>query len=67
MTKLTSEDHQLLDVFLGTVLDRYKEGALSRGEAIGRLAHLVSAIDQPDTDDPRAYMSAVIVDEGEGA
>jgi len=65
MTKLTSEDYKLLDVFLGIVLDRYKDGALPRGEAIGRLAHLVSALDQPDNDDPRAYMSAVVVDEGE--
>jgi len=53
-------------VFLGIVLDRYKDGALPRGEAIGRLAHLVPAMDQPDNHDPRAYMSTVVVDEGDG-
>jgi hypothetical protein len=65
MPKLTGHDYELLDDFLGAVLDRYKEGQRSRIEAIGDIAHLVAAIDkQPHGDDPRAYMKAVI--EGEG-
>lgn len=63
MNKLTGRDHGLLDKFLGAVLDRYKSGKIERLDAIGKIAHLVAAVDRPDGDDHRAYMHAVIEDE----
>ena len=55
--------HVLLDKFLGCILDRHKDGSLTRLEAIGDIAHLVAAVDIPDGDDFRAYMKAKIEDE----
>jgi hypothetical protein len=62
--KLSSSDHGLLDKFLGVILDRYREGGQTRVQAISMIAHLVAAIDLEGGDDPRAYMKAIIADEG---
>jgi hypothetical protein len=55
-------DHKLLDKFLGYVLDRHKDGEMSKSSAIGALAHLVAAMDLPEGEgsDPTHYMKAVI-------
>jgi hypothetical protein len=34
-----------MDAFLGHVLDDYKNGAITREEAIGGLAHVMAALD----------------------
>ncbi len=41
--KLTKKDHKQLDAFLGEVLDDYKSGNQTRGQAIGALAHVFTA------------------------
>jgi hypothetical protein len=39
------KDHDLLDKFLGIILDRYKTGELDRYDAIDRIARIVEACD----------------------
>ena len=41
--KLTEKQHKELDRYLALVLDAYKDGAFSRSEAIGELAHVMTA------------------------
>ena len=43
--RLTKNDQELLDNFLGHVLDRYKNGSISRDEAIGDIAEMVVSLD----------------------
>ena len=42
---LSETDHENVDIFLGVVLDDYKEGKKTKVEAIAEIAHVVSAID----------------------
>lgn len=41
--KLTEADHRGLDKMLGTILDAFKNGDVSRSAAIGALAHVFTA------------------------
>lgn len=61
--RLSESDHILLDDFIGCVLDRYRDGTITKTEAIGKIAHLVAAVALPDGDDWRGYMRAIIDDE----
>lgn len=53
--ELTSRDHKNMDAFLGHVLDDYKEGTITKADAIGALAHVVAAIDKGNTDEARNW------------
>lgn len=46
MNDLTEKDVQNMDVFIGAVLDAYKDGKLDKIQAVNRIAHVISAIDQ---------------------
>ena len=58
-------DHELLDEFLGHVLDRYKAGEMDRGLAVSRIAFLVAAVALPEGErsDPTKYMRSVLSSE----
>ncbi|QRD62688.1 hypothetical protein H8Z72_22555 (plasmid) [Xanthomonas citri pv. citri] len=43
--KLSDADHEQMDEFLGAVLDGYKNESITRGAAIGYLAHVMAALD----------------------
>ena len=60
--QLTESDHELLDQFLATVLDRYKDGEITKSEAIGNIAHLVAAVDlgKGAGDNPAQFMRAIL-------
>jgi hypothetical protein len=53
-------DFDLLDRYIGVVLDRYRESKRDRLEAIGDIAHLVALILRDEGGDPKAYMQAVV-------
>jgi hypothetical protein len=60
-------DHKLLEDFLGSVLDRYKAGTLSRASAIGIVDHLFAALEIPNWgSNPTNYMKKVLASEGGG-
>ncbi|MBB1247475.1 hypothetical protein [Rhizobium sp. G21] len=42
--KLSSADHNNMDKLLGNILDAHASGKVTRGEAIGVLAHIISAL-----------------------
>lgn len=42
---LSSKDHADMDAFLGAVLDDYKAGEITKGQAVSGLAHVIAAID----------------------
>lgn len=46
---LTDKDHAEMDGFLVRVLDAYKDGKLSRTEAVSGLAHVMAALDIRNT------------------
>lgn len=46
---LTTKDHKNMDVFLGQVLEDFKEGEITKEEAIGALAHVMTALDIGNT------------------
>ena len=59
--RLSEEDHELLNEFLGYVLDRHKNGEKERAVAIADIAHLIAAVDLGDAgDDPKSFMNAII-------
>ena len=43
---LTSKEHLNMDSFLGYVLEDFKDGRITKSEAIGGLAHVIAAIDK---------------------
>jgi hypothetical protein len=51
-------DQDLLDRFLGSVLDAYKDGTITQSVAIGDIAHMVVALNLTTGDDPNKYMKA---------
>jgi hypothetical protein len=57
---LTEEDHQLLERFLGSVLDRYKNDEIERDDAIGVAAYLIAEVEIPGDRRWGAYMRAII-------
>ena len=42
---LTTRDHNNMDAFLGHVLEDFKQGIITKDQAIGGLAHVIAAID----------------------
>ncbi len=46
---LSNSDHDIMDDFLGRVLDAYKSGDISRETAISGLAHVMAALDKGNT------------------
>ncbi|WP_076038468.1 hypothetical protein [Xanthomonas campestris] len=55
--ELTDDDHGQLDDFLGNVLDQHKDGGLSRGEAIGLIAHVMAALDLHNYTEARSWFA----------
>lgn len=53
--KLTSRDHQKMDVFLGNVLDDYKAGHITKVAAVNGLAHVMAALDIDNYGEVRAW------------
>lgn len=43
--QLTEKDHQNMEIFLGAVLDYYKNGQVDKKVAVSTLAHVMSALD----------------------
>lgn len=54
--RLTNQDHNNLDVFLGRVLDRHSAGELSRAGAVAVLAQVVGAIDKGNIAEARQWL-----------
>ncbi|MGF6444657.1 hypothetical protein [Paraburkholderia youngii] len=46
---LSDHDHKKMDAFLERVLNAYKEGVISRNDAVGGLAHVMAALDKGNT------------------
>lgn len=46
---LTTKDHKSMDAFLGHVLEDFKDGEITKEEAIGALAHVMTALDIGNT------------------
>lgn len=42
---LSEKEHESMDDFLARVLDAYKDGNISRNEAVAGLAHVMAALD----------------------
>ena len=55
-------DQELLDIFLGHVLDRYKNCSILRDEAIGDIAEIFACLD-PRGETYRKYMRMKIARE----
>lgn len=56
MSILTEKDHDNLDVFLASVLDNYKSGAISMSKAIGTISHVIAAVDDANIDEARTLL-----------
>ena len=52
---LTSQDHGHLEDFLGHVLDDYKNGRLTKDQAVGGLAHVMAALDLDNYEEARSW------------
>jgi hypothetical protein len=57
---LTEEDHVLLERFLGSVLDRYRNDAMEKDDAIGVIAYLIAEVEIPGDRRWGAYMRAIM-------
>lgn len=55
MNNLNNKDHDNMDVFVGSVLDAYKNGEIVKEEAIGHLTHVISAIDNGNISEARTW------------
>ena len=53
---LTDKDHINMDPFLGHVLDDYKDGVISKEQAISGLAHGMSALDNGEESEVRTWL-----------
>lgn len=53
--KLTNADHQNMDAFLGAVLDDYRDGALTKEQAVGGLAHVMAALSLGNVQEARNW------------
>lgn len=53
--KLTDTDHQNMDAFLGAVLDDYRDGAITKEQAVGGLAHVMAALNIGNVAEARAW------------
>lgn len=53
--ELTTRDHKNMDAFLGHILDDYKAGTLTKGQAVGALAHVMAALDLDNYSEARSW------------
>jgi hypothetical protein len=53
--KLTETDHQNMDAFLRAVLDDYRDGVLTKDQAVGGLAHVMAALNIGSVGEARAW------------
>ncbi len=53
--ELSARDHKNMDAFLGHVLDDYKNGVISKADAIGGLAHVMAALDKDNYAEARNW------------
>jgi hypothetical protein len=54
---LTSKNHTEMDDFLEKVLDGYKNGALTKSEAVNGLAHVMAALDINNTQEAVSWFN----------
>lgn len=54
---LTSKNHKEMDNFLEKVLDGYKNGALTKSEAVNGLAHVMAALDINNTQEAVSWFN----------
>ena len=54
-TQLKQKDHDNLDIFLGSVLDYYKDGEVSKERAIGTIAHVMAALERGNYEEARKW------------
>ncbi|OXX57695.1 hypothetical protein B9J80_00215 [Vibrio sp. V12_P9A6T4] len=54
---LTSKNHKEMDDFLEKVLDGYKNGSLTKSEAINGLAHVMAALDINNTQEAVSWFN----------
>lgn len=50
-------DHGKLDVLLAKVLDAHKSGEVSRGSAIGAIAHVVAAVEKGNESEVHSWLA----------
>lgn len=55
--ELTTRDHLNMDAFLGHVLDDYKEGLLTKAQAVAGLAHVMAALDLDNYPEARNWFA----------
>lgn len=53
--ELTTLDHQNMDAFLSDVLDDYKNGVITKNQAIAGLAHVMAALDRDNYEEARTW------------
>lgn len=53
----TLYDEDQMEAFLGKVLDRYRNGSLSRTNAIGVLAHIIAAAENREISELRNWFA----------
>lgn len=49
-------NHEKLDVFLGSILDLYKLGRVSREDAIGAIAHVIAAVETQNASEIHSWL-----------
>lgn len=53
--QLTARDRTNMEMFVGHVLDDYKNGVISKAAAIGGLAHVMAALDNDNYAEARSW------------
>lgn len=53
---LTNRDHVNMDAFLGYVFDDYKDGIITKEQAVSGLAHVMSALDNGEESEVRTWL-----------
>lgn len=54
---LNDEDHENMDAFLGFVLDDYKNGKITKEQAVSGIAHVITAIDERNEDEAKMWLA----------
>jgi hypothetical protein len=57
---LSADDHDLLDRFIGELLDRYKAGTIERHEAVDHVGQVIESMTTAGGFDWRKYMERVL-------
>ncbi len=52
---LTERDHTNMDAFLGHVLEDFKDGTITKEQAVSGLAHVIAAVDIQNHDEARNW------------